>query len=694
MGDTIPQNIRLKDRDLSWLSFNHRVLQEAGDPTVPLYERIKFLAIFSSNIDEFFRVRVASLRALLRLKKKAQQQLALDPEALLRRILKVVDRQQEEFGDIYRSRIREDLKKQRIFLVREDKLDETQQHFARFYFRREVKPLLAPRFLSVQSESPFLENRHLYLAVQLTPKPPILPRKRKKKARNEFQYAIVEVPSDRLARFIQLPARDNRHYIAFLDDVIRLSLQEIFPNHDIQGAYAIKLTRDAELHIEDEFSGDLLQKIKKALGKRSKGIPSRFLYDAQIPKRFLALLADAFDLRKEDLVRGGRYHNFHDFFGLPNPVGAHLEYEPMPQVQRERLDESRGVCSTVRTRDAMVYYPYHGYEPVIRFLEEAADDPATRSIHVTLYRVAKESLVVEQLLRAARTGKDVVAFFEVKARFDEDSNIRWAEELERAGGRVLYSLPGLKVHAKLCLVTRAVEGGVERLAYLSTGNFNEKAARLYTDFGLFTADARVTSEIAQVFDILDRRTNEGRFQNLLVAPFNMRSRFEELIDEEIRAARNGEEAFLVAKMNSLQDPAMIAKLYEASSAGVRVSLLVRGICSLIPGVRRMSENIRVVSIVDRFLEHARLFWFHHGGEELMYLSSADWMERNLKRRIEVAFPVFDETIREELREILRLQLRDSVKGRLVNARQDNAHRLEGEPLRSQYAIYDYLRERR
>ncbi|MGB6647917.1 MAG: polyphosphate kinase 1, partial [Bacteroidota bacterium] len=569
-----------------------------------------------------------------------------------------------------------------------------QEQFVRLFFRREVKPFLAPRFLSSTSEPPFLENRHLYLAVQLTPKPPILPSRRKKKTRNEFQYALIEIPSDRLARFIQLPARENRHHIAFLDDVIRVCLQEVFPNHDIHGAHAIKLTRDAELHIDDEFSGDLLEKIKKAVRKRSEGVPSRLLYDSEIPKKLLAIIVEAFDLRKEDLVRGGRYHNFHDFFSLPNPAGPHLEYEPMPQLQREMFGPGRAILTAVRSRDAMVHYPHHSYDSVIRFLEEAADDPATRSIHVTLYRVAKQSRVVEQLLRAAQKGKSVVAFFEVKARFDEDSNIRWAEELERAGGRVLYSLPGLKVHAKLCLVTRDVGGNLERFAYLGTGNFNEEAARLYTDFGLFTADKRITSEIAQVFDILSRQTNEGEFETLLVAPFTMRSRFVELLDEEIRAARGGKEAFLIAKMNSLQDPAMIAKLYEASSAGVKISLVVRGICSLIPGVRNMSENIRVFSIVDRFLEHGRLFWFHHGGEELMFLSSADWMERNLKRRIEVAFPVYDETIREELREIVRLQLRDTVKARVVNARQDNAHRLEGEPLRSQYAVYDYLKERR
>ena len=693
MGKTIPGNIRLKDRDLSWLSFNHRVLQEAADPDVPLYERIKFLAIFSSNIDEFFRVRVASLRALLRLKKKAQKQLEFDPEALLKRILKVVDRQQEEFGEIYRSQIQEGLRKQRIFLVTGEGLDDTQERFARLYFRREVSPLLTPRFLSAKDEKPFLENRYLYLAVQLTSKPPVFPQKRKRRPKNEFQYALIEIPSDGIPRFIELPSRENHHYIIFLDDVIRLCLEEVFPNHDIHGSYAVKLTRDAELYIDDEFSGDLLEKIKKALGRRSEGIPSRFLYDADIPGRFLSILVDAFGLRKEDLVRGGRYHNFHDFLDLPNPGGPHLEYEPMPQLQREALGPGRGIVTSVRSRDAMLYFPYHGYDPVIRFLEEAADDPATQSIHVTLYRVARHSRVVEQLLRAAHKGKDVVAFVEVKARFDEDSNIRWAEELERAGGRVLYSLPGLKVHAKLCLVTREVGGNVERLAYLSTGNFNEKAARLYTDFGFFTAKSPVTSEVAQVFDILSRRANEGRFETLLVAPFTMRSRFVDLIDEEISNARSGEEAFVIAKMNSLQDPAMIAKLYEASSAGVSISLLVRGICSLIPGVRNMSENIRVFSIVDRFLEHARLFWFHHGGEELMFLSSADWMERNLKRRIEVAFPVEDETIREELREILRLQLRDSVKARILNARQDNAHRPSGEPLRSQYAIYDYLKER-
>lgn len=679
------KNIRLKDRDLSWLAFNHRVLQEAADRTVPLYERIKFLAIWSSNLDEFFRVRVASLRALSRLKKKTRKQLDIAPDKLLKRLLKAVWLQQEEFGDIFRTTVKKDLAKQGIFLVREHELTGTQREFVHNLFTESISSLLSPVFLSADKEAPFLHNRALYLVVHLR-------RKSAETTKEREQYALVEIPSTLTPRFHFLPPEDTRHHIVFVDDVIRLCLHDIFPQHDVLGAYAVKLTRDAELELGDELSGDLLEKVKKALKKRTAGPPSRFLYDTDMPKRMLQFLQKHFQLTEDDLVPGSRYHNFHDLFTLPNPKAPALMYEPMPPIRLCPADASMFDC--MRRGDLLAHFPYHSYDCVLDFLREAATDPDVRSIKITLYRVARNSNVVEQLLRAARLGKEVMVFVEVKARFDEESNIFWAEELEKVGARVLYSLPNLKVHAKLCLVERAESGAPALYAYLSTGNFNENVATLYTDFGLFTSDPRLTTEVQRVFRLLCREKH-ARFAHLLVSPFTMRTEVERLIAREAKHARKGREALIIAKLNSLEDPRMIQKLYEASGDGVKIRLIVRGICCLIPGIKGMSENIEVVSIVDRFLEHARAFVFHNNGNELYYLSSADWMKRNLDRRIEVAFPVYDVALQQRIRSVLDLQLQDNVKARVINKKLDNRVRAtdKREPLRSQFAIRDFWKER-
>lgn len=677
-----PENLRLKNRDLSWLAFNHRVLQEAADPTVPLYERIKFLAIWSSNLDEFFRVRVASMRAFQRLKKKTQKKLDVEPDKLLKRLLKAVTLQQEEFGTIFRGQIKRELSKQRIFLVREEELTEQQKDFVWGYFREHVRSLVDPLFLSEDKEAPFLENKTLYLAARLR-------RKTATDKKDSEQYVIIGIPPA-LPRFLLLPHENGHDYIMFLDDVIRACFGEVFPNHDVEASYAIKLTRDAELYIEDEFVGDLLDKVKKALGKRSQGLPSRFLYDSDMPKKMLSLLKNLFKLNDDDMVNGGRYHNFSDFFNFPNPKAPGLTYEPLPPIVRKDLMES-SLFENMRRGDLLVHYPYHSYDAVIKFLEESADDPDVLSIKITLYRVAKKSEVAQQLIRAAQNGKQVTAFVEVKARFDEESNIHWAEEMEKAGAKVLYSIPNLKVHAKLCLITRKESAVEQQYAYLGTGNFNESAAKAYTDFGFFTADERLTDEVEKVFEILCREKHKAKFEHLLVPPFTMRQRFEELIHNEMKNAKKGKEAYIIAKMNSLEDPQMIEKLYEASNVGVKISLIVRGICCLIPGIKGMSENIEVVSIVDRFLEHARIFVVHNAGDERYYLSSADWMKRNLDRRIEVGFPIYDKKIQEQLKTVLHLQLRDNVKARVINKKLDNRIRVGnvGEKIRSQYESYEW-----
>lgn len=685
------ENIRYKNRDLSWLSFNHRVLQEAGDKSVPLYERIKFLAIFSSNLDEFFRVRVAYLRALLILKKKTAKKLDFDPDKVLKRIHKVVTTQQEQFGEIFRNQIRRELNRQGIFLVKETELTAPQKEFTRKYFQEHVQPHLQPVFLSSDKESPFLENKALYLAVKLLRKPMEAGEKQQKKEHEEFQYAIVEIPTQHTPRFVILPRKGNNHYLIFLDDLIRLCLPEIFPSHTVISAHVAKLTRDAELYIDDEFEGDLVEKIKKALSKRKTGVPSRFLFDADMPKKLVALIKEVLSLDEEDLVPGGRYHNFSDFFSFPNPKSLPtLTYPPMPPLRSGELDGD--MFSAIAEKDRLMYFPYHSYDPVIGFLREAATNQKVASIQITLYRVATDSAVVEQLIQAAKNGKLVTAFLEVKARFDEESNLRWAEELEKAGAKVLYSFPGLKVHAKLCLVTMT-DAGAKQYAYLSTGNFNEKAATLYTDFGFITANGQLTEEVARVFEVLSRSKKKADFDHLLVAPFDMRETFEKMLEQEMKNAEDGKNAFVIAKMNGLEDPDMIAKLYEASEGGVKISLIVRGICCLIPGIKGMSENIEVISIVDRYLEHARAYIFHNGGEDRYFLSSADWMRRNLSHRIEVAFPVYDKLLQEEIRTILNLQLGDNVKARIINKKQGNPmRRVDGNTsLRAQYAIYEFLK---
>ncbi|MBI4547223.1 MAG: polyphosphate kinase 1 [Ignavibacteriae bacterium] len=682
------------NRELSWLSFSYRVLQEAKDPRVPLYERIKFLAIFSSNLDEFFRVRVASLKGLLNLKKKAKKKLEIHPADLLKEIKKTVHRQQEEFGSIFRKQILSKLNEHGIYLINETELNEEQREFAQSYFRQCIEPIIAPMFISKNKEAPFLQNQSLYLATKLLPKRIIGNPDIQADEDVEYRYAIVEIPSQQLPRFVTLPKIDGNNYIMFLDDIVRLSLPEIFPNHEIVTAYAIKLTRDAELYIEDEFTGDLLEKIKIGLGKRKTGIASRFLYDTAMPKNFLKLLRKTFSFTKGDLVPGARYHNFNDFFSFPDPKFPGLMFEPLPPLRHRVLDAHNSMFDAIRARDFMLYYPYHSFDHVLEFLQEAADDPNVTSMKITLYRVANNSLIVKPLTDAALRGKAVTAFVEVKARFDEESNLRWAEELEKAGVKVLYSLPGLKVHAKMCLVSRNEGNHVYNYLYLSTGNFNEKTAQVYCDLGFFTADQRLTKDAERIFDFISGNGKNVDGDHVIVAPFTMRETFLDLIDNEINHARHNNGGYMILKMNSLEDREIMEKLYDANNVGVKIWLIVRGICCLVPGVEGMSENIKVVSIVDRFLEHARIYIFHNGGDEKYFLASADLMTRNLSRRIEVAFPVFNEALKHELKKIIDLQLQDDVKARIIDKKQSNKYKRSKSDncISSQVATYEYLRE--
>lgn len=681
---TVARNVRIRNRELSWLEFNGRVLQEAADKRNPLYERIKFLAIYSSNLDEFFRVRIASIRSLLALKKTSQKALPLDPDKLLKKAHRIISTQQHAFGRIYQHGILPDLKANNIFIVNEKQLTESQAEFARNYFREKIAADTRPYYISRSFMPPVIQNRQLYFIVDLA-----IANEETKEVKEEI--AIVAIPSS-LSRFVELPREGKKMFVMFIDDVIRLNLKELFARYEVRGAYAVKLTRDAEMHIDDEFEGDILEKIQLGLRNRKRGVPSRFLYDPSMPEKALKAIATFLKLRPNDMIAGGRYHNFSDFFQFPKPDNAKLFDKPMPSLPIPELDEAKKMTSVITERDVLLHYPYHSYDYVVRFLREAAKDPNVTTIKITLYRVANNSAVVEALKQAAENGKDVTAFIEVKARFDEESNLYWAGELERAGVTVLYSFPGLKVHAKLLIVTRIEKEQKKRYAYMATGNFNEKTATLYTDLGLFTANEKLTKEVNEVFRILSRKERSREFKELLVAPFNMRETFEKYVDTEIANAREGKRAAIIIKLNSLEDTQMIRKLYDASKAGVRVRLIIRGICCLVPGAEGIGMNIKAISIVDRFLEHARIFVFHNGGEERILLGSADWMTRNLSSRIETVFPIFDEAARKTIKDVLEIQQKDNVKARIIAKGKTNAYRRNSsEKIRSQIALYDYYK---
>ena len=667
--------------DLSWLSFNYRVLQEAKDPAVPLLERLKFLAIYSSNLDEFFRVRVANVRNLKKVGKKTKAELDFDPGEMLKEILRTVNRQQEEFSVIFEDQIVPELKRHNIHILRRLDMNETQRIFAENYFNDHLLPFVMPVLLVKKRIRPFLANAHLYLSVHL---------RDRKRPLQDSEFAIVKIPSDQLPRFIELPSDGNRHDLIMLDDIVRHNVSLLFPGYSIIDTYSIKLTRDAELYIDDEFSGDLMEKIKFSLQKRQVGPPSRFVYDREIPAEMLTYLQDTFELGKNEMLPEGRYHNNFDFFKFPDFGLAHLRYKPLPPLPHPVLSGPVDMFKEILKKDQLLCFPFQSYDPVIDFFENAAVDPNVTHIKIIQYRVAKNSRILAAIMHAVQMGKLVSVFVEIKARFDEEANLEWGEKLEKAGVRVFYSFPGLKVHSKLALVRRIENGQPQLYSYLGTGNFHEDTARVYSDFGMFTADPRMTSEVSQVFSIVENIKSENvTFQHLMVGKYNLRSGMVALIDREIAAAKAGQPASMIVKLNSLEDKDMIKKIYAASRAGVKIKLIIRGICCLAGGVKGRSENIEIISIVDRFLEHARVMIFHNSGDEEVYLSSADWMVRNLSYRIETTFPVYDADLKKEIIEVINLQLSDNVKSRVIDRFHLNEYRKISTdiPVRSQIETY-------
>ena len=673
-------------RDISWLGFNYRVLQEAKDPNVPLMDRIKFMAIYSSNLDEFFRVRVANHRNLDRTGKKTRKTLGFQPAEILKQILKIVNEQQLEYSDIFFKQILPDLRKEGIHVIRRQEMTDIQRQYVEDYFTDNMLPYVQPVLLLKQKIKPFLNNGSLYLALQL-----------KDIKTSQSRYAVVQVPSDQMERFVELPSPDDtQRYIIMLDDIVRHSIAWIFPGFHIIESYSIKLTRDAELYIDDEFSGDLLEKIRKSLNKRKVGPASRLVYDRTMPEEFLSYLMRVFDLTEYDLLPEGRYHNNSDFFGFPNFGLDHLSEAPLAPIHVHDLEQHADIFEQIRKKDHFVYPPYHSYESVIRFFEKAAVDPDVSHIKIVQYRVAKRSRIMNALMEAVRQGKHVTTFIEIKARFDEEANLGWGETLEKAGVEVIYSMPGIKVHAKVASVIRREHGEDRVYSYFSTGNFNEQTARVYSDMGIFTADERLTLESVRLFNYLETKNKEGiKFEHLLVGMFNLNTDLDDLIQKEVELAKAGKPAKIVLKMNSLQEPNMIEKLYAAGKAGVKIDLIIRGICSLVPGIKDISDNIQAVSIVDRFLEHSRVFIFNNGGDPKYYLSSADWMYRNLHRRIEIILPVYNPDIKEQINDLIELQLKDNVKARSLNHNQVNEYIINQEhaQTRSQMESYLYVKRR-
>lgn len=679
-------------RDVSWLSFNYRVLLEAEDDTLPVYERIKFLSIYSSNLEEFYEIRVAEHRGVI-MKKNFTEESGDEAEEVLTEITNEVNRQQREYYRIFSEKILPELNRQNIYLYQGSEPEPFHEEFVHNFFNEEVFPFLSPVMIQAGDIRTFIRDRRLYLVIRMVKKSK---RKPEGDQAPEYHYALMKIPYAKVPRFIELPQHEGKFYIMFIDDIIRANLANIFPGYIIDSCYSIKISRDADIYLENE-KGNIVESIRKKVKKRKIGALSRFMYDRAMPDDFLSFICEAFGITRDDLVVGGRYLNLQDLAKLPNPKGKELEQKIPTPMRVLYLDEKGSVFRAVKKKDILLHFPYQSFDYLIRFLMEAAFDPKVDEIKITQYRVAENSAVINTLVSAAQNGKKVTVFVELKARFDEENNMSTAERMEQAGIRIIYSIPGLKVHAKVAVIIRKdPEDGNKRrdFAYLSTGNFNEKTARVYSDMALLTCNDEIITDINKVFAVLEGKMAEPTFRHLLVARFNMVPELIRMIHREIEHVKLGRKGRIVLKMNGLHDQNMINELYRASENGVEIDLIVRGICCLVPG-QPYSANIRITRIVDMFLEHSRIWYFYNDGKEDVYLTSADWMRRNLNRRIETAFPILVPEIKQEVIDILKIQMRDNVKACLIDEQLHNNFKHNEEPVkvRSQLAIYEYLKNK-
>ena len=673
------------NREISWLSFNERVLQEAVDPNTPLFERIRFIGIFSNNLDEFFRVRFAAVRRMVDLGGDEENLLGdFTPKELLEKIQTIVISQQQKVQSIY-SDILNELRKDNIFIVNEKELNRQQGVFVRKYFNDRVLPNLVPIMLSNKNKFPYLRDRSVYLAVKLS----------KKSDPKDYAYSLIRIPSLSVPRFLVLPKIGTKKFVMLLDDVIRFCLNELFFyfDYNFHEAYTLKMTRDAELDIDDDISKSFIEKISHSLKKRKQGRPVRVIYDRTMPEDLKAFIFKKMKLDRENAIPGARYHNDKDFMNFPE-IGKKKHYYPkLTPFRHKDLRPNTSILKAMRRKDVMLHYPYQTFSHFIDLLREAAIDPMVKEIGITIYRVAEASKVVNALLNAVRNGKIVTVVIELQARFDEEANIFWSNKLQEEGAYVINGIPGLKVHSKLTWIKRKEGSGYRNYAYIGTGNFHEGTARVYADEGLLTSDPRLADEVAKVFEFFKQNFRHYDYDHLIVSPFSMRKFFNRCIDKEIKLANKGRNAWMVLKMNSLIDPDMMKKIIEAGEAGVKIQLIVRGIFGLIL-TPELSENITAISIVDKYLEHSRIFLFGNDGDEKMYISSADWMPRNLNRRLEVACPVYDEDIRDELKEMLNIQLKDNTKARILDAALLNKYnKTDYQAYRAQEDYYRYIKQK-
>ncbi len=676
-------NPRLRNKEVSWLSFNERLLQEASRHEVPLIERLKFLGIYSNNLDEFFRVRVAILRRLASIGNLTLSE-GEKPHDILEKIEEIVVNQSFRFEEIY-NQILHELADEGIFIINEKQLTPEQGEYVTAYFKKEVRPRIMPIILKKSLPLPLLRDDAIYLAV-------ILSRFSKE------EYALIEVPTDILPRFVNIPSNDGKTYIILLEDVIRYELNDIFYMFSYRkiSSWIVKLTRDAELDLDDDVAESYVKIVAKSLEKRGNSNLVRFVHDKEIPEKLLSTLLKKLNFDRDDVVIGGsRIHNFKDFMGFPSVGKEHLYYQPFTPVSHQRIKPGHSYISSISSGDILFHFPYQSFYHFIDLLREASIDPKVTEIKMTAYRMARNSTVIHALINAARNGKKVTVVLELRARFNEQENIDWGSMLTKEGAKVILGVPGLKVHSKLCLITRKEEKESVQFACIGTGNFNEITAKVFSDQLLCTADPNITREVARVFDFFDRNYRIGRFNHLLVSPFTMRSRIVRMIRQETLNARNGITAKIYLKCNNLVDPEIIAHLYNASKAGVDVRLNVRGMFSLVPDDQEQQYSIPCIGMIDRYLEHSRIFYFYNDGDEKMYISSADFMSRNLDRRVEVAVPINDPRIREELMLFFDLQWNDNTSVRILDNELNNIipdHK-ERPLIKSQHDFYDILRQR-
>ena len=687
---------RYVNRELSWLSFNARVLQEAADETVPLIERLRFLGIFSNNLDEFFKVRYATVKRIDLAGKAGKSALGgIKASKLLEEITKIVIDHQAESLEILHD-IQEKLKSHHIHIIKENEVTDSQKEFIRNFFLSKVSPALVTIILNDLPEMPSLKDSAAYLAVKMVMKDENPPKsgisKYISKPVKEKKYVLIEIPRN-IERFIVLPSDDDNQYIILLDDLIRYNLHSIFNifQYESLTAHMIKITRDAELDLDSDLSKSFIDKISDSVKDRVKGDPVRFVYDKTIDEDTLSYLMNKMGIDSSDsIIPGGRYHNRRDYMSFPSLGRDELLYETKDPLPIPGLILQTSVLQGIANKDYLLYAPYQSFSYVVKFLREAALDPLVKTIKITIYRLAKISHIASSLINAVKNGKRVIVQIELRARFDEVANIKYAEQMQQEGVKLIFGVPGLKVHCKACVIEREEHGKLKRYGFLSTGNFNESTSRIYTDYTLFTADAEILNEVNKVFDFFETNYKVSKYKHLIVSPHYTRHAIYKLIQNEIDNAKNGMDARISLKLNSLSDYGVIDKLYMASKAGVKIKLIVRGICCLVPGVPGLSENIEAISIVDKFLEHPRVYVFENGGDKKVYISSADFMSRNLDQRVEISVPIYDEDIKQEIIETFDISWADNVKARIHSRGMENEYReTTGNKLRSQFDLYDY-----